>query len=293
MVVHTIHPELLERRVRVLVVGCGGVGSAVATGLPYLHQALVVRGHPRGLHVTLQDGERISATNCVRQPFSKSEIGLYKSVVLVNRLNIFWGLDWEAVPEHLVGDHPITQIDIIIGCVDSCAARAVIQRCATQSSTAGYWLDIGNNADSGQFILGEPLNLANPRRRTRLRSVAELYPEVIDAAPDDDSFPSCSAAEALARQEPFVNATLANHALSLLAQLFRYGKIAHHGGFVNLSTGTATPLRIDPLLWRRIQRRRSSKVLGEADNRARLPGFPLMKTMLRRGGRVARPSASG
>jgi sulfur-carrier protein adenylyltransferase/sulfurtransferase len=263
MVVHTIHPELLERQVRVLVVGCGGTGSAVATGLPYLHQALVVRGHRGGLHVTLQDGERISATNCVRQPFSKSEIGSYKSVVLVNRLNIFWGLDWEAIPEHLVGDHPITQTDIIIGCVDSRAARAVIHRCATQSSTATYWLDIGNNADSGQFILGEPLNMANPRRRTRLRSVAELYPEVIGAALDDDSLPSCSAAEALERQEPFVNATLANHALSLLAQLFRYGKIAHHGGFVNLSTGMATALRIDPQMWRRIQRRRDSKVRGQ------------------------------
>jgi sulfur-carrier protein adenylyltransferase/sulfurtransferase len=263
MDVHTIHPELLERQVRVLVVGCGGVGSAVVAGLPYLHQALIVRGHLGGLHVTVQDGERISATNCVRQPFSKSEIGLYKSVVLVNRLNIFWGLDWEALPEHLVGDSPITHMDIIIGCVDSRAARAAIHRCATQSSTAAYWLDIGNNADSGQFILGEPLNLANPRKRTRLRSVAELYPEVLDAALDDDGLPSCSAAEALERQEPFVNPTLANHALSLLAQLFRYGKIAHHGGFVNLCTGMTTALRIDPQLWRRIQRRRDLGVRGQ------------------------------
>ncbi len=264
MDVHTIYPELLERQVRVLVVGCGGVGSAVTAGLPYLHQALLVRGHPGGLHVTVQDGERISATNCVRQPFSKSEIGLYKSVVLVNRLNIFWGLAWEAVPEHLVENQLITHVDILIGCVDSRAARAVIQRCATRSSTVAYWLDIGNSADSGQFILGEPLNLTNPRRRIRLRSVAELYPEVIDAELDDDSVPSCSAAEALERQEPFVNATLANHALSLLAQLFRYGRITHHGGFVNLSTGMTTPLRIDPGLWRRIQRRRDLSVLGGA-----------------------------
>ena len=261
---HTIHPELLERRVRVLVVGCGGVGSTVTAGLPYLHQALVVRGHPGGLHVTVQDGERISATNCVRQPFSKSEIGLYKSVVLVTRLNIFWGLDWEAIPEHLVQDRPITHADVVIGCVDSRAARAVIHGCTSRSSTVAYWLDIGNNADSGQFILGEPLNLTNPRRRMRLRSVVELYPEVMAPELEDDSLPSCSAAEALERQEPFVNATLANHALSLLAQLFRCGKIAHHGGFVNLSTGMTTALRIDPGLWRRLQRRRNLRVWGEA-----------------------------
>src|ERR1017187_4083595 len=35
MEIHRIHPELLERQVRVLVVGCGGTGSAVVAGLPY------------------------------------------------------------------------------------------------------------------------------------------------------------------------------------------------------------------------------------------------------------------
>lgn len=57
------HPELLRRKVRVLVVGCGGNGSAIAAGLPYLHQALLVYGHPEGLHVTLLDPDVISPTN--------------------------------------------------------------------------------------------------------------------------------------------------------------------------------------------------------------------------------------
>jgi tRNA A37 threonylcarbamoyladenosine dehydratase len=38
METHRIHPELLERQVRVLVVGCGGTGSAIVGGLPYLHR---------------------------------------------------------------------------------------------------------------------------------------------------------------------------------------------------------------------------------------------------------------
>ncbi len=78
METHTIHSELLRRRVRVLVVGCGGTGSAIAAGLPYLHQALIASGHPGGLHVTLMDGDTISPTNCVRQPFSRSETGCIK-----------------------------------------------------------------------------------------------------------------------------------------------------------------------------------------------------------------------
>ncbi len=104
--------------------------GATAAGLPYLHQAMIANGHPAGLHVTLMDGDAISPSNCVRQPFSRSEIGLYKAVVLVNR-------DYSSVD---------------------------------------YWLDVGNNADSGQFVLGEPLNEVNRRSRTRLRTVAELFP---------------------------------------------------------------------------------------------------------------------
>ena len=45
---HSIPAELLRRTVRVLVVGCGGNGSAVVAGLPYLHQAMLVHGHPAG-----------------------------------------------------------------------------------------------------------------------------------------------------------------------------------------------------------------------------------------------------
>ena len=38
---HTLNPEPLRRAVRALVIGCGGSGSAIASGLPYL-QAMVI-----------------------------------------------------------------------------------------------------------------------------------------------------------------------------------------------------------------------------------------------------------
>ena len=79
---HSIPSVLLGKTVRITVVGCGGTGSAVASGLPYLHQAMLALGHPGGLDVTLVDGDRISRINCVRQPFSESEIGLHKATVL-------------------------------------------------------------------------------------------------------------------------------------------------------------------------------------------------------------------
>ena len=239
---HYLEPELLRRNVRVLVVGCGGNGSAIAAGLPYLHQAMLVGGHPGGLQVTVMDGDVVSPSNCVRQPFCQSEIGLFKAVVMVNRLNLFWGLRWEAVPEHLTEQSKVCEIDIVIGCVDTRAARRTIRSCVeAKRSRVAYWLDLGNLSDRGQFILGQPLNARNRRSKVRLRTVAERFPEILrDDLPEDG--PSCSSAEALERQEPFVNSLLAQHALALVSRLFRFGSIAHQGAFIDASANRTQPV---------------------------------------------------
>jgi len=106
---------------RLAVVGCGGTGSALIGGLPFLHQALTASGHP-GLQVVVADGDRVSASNCVRQPFSEPEIGLYKSTVLVNRMNLLWGLDWQASTQYVTRKTE-GKVDILISCVDIRSAR--------------------------------------------------------------------------------------------------------------------------------------------------------------------------
>ena len=259
---HTIMPHLLRNTVRIAVVGCGGTGSAILGGLPYLHQALLARGHRYGLAVTAYDGDRISETNCVRQPFSAAEIGLFKSVVLINRLNLFWGFEWKAEPEHVTKGYEISnQFDLVIGCVDSRAARSAIYQALTNSwCVVPYYLDLGNSSETGQFILGQPLNRVNKHRAARLRTAVELFPEVVDSSLDDDSEPSCSAAEALQRQHEFINQTLANHALALLSRLLRGESLLHHGGFVNLASGSVVPLRADPKVWKRIKSRQTARV---------------------------------
>jgi PRTRC genetic system ThiF family protein len=265
METHRLHEELLNREVRVLVVGCGGTGTSIIGGLPYIHQAMLVQGHPYGLHVTVMDADTVSPFNCVRQPFSRGEIGLYKGVVMVNRINLFWGLNWKAIPRaltaqtlaasHASSGEATLRPDIMVGCVDTRAARAIIAKSTAGASVVGYWFDLGNSHSSGQFMLGEPQNARNKRSRTRLRTVAELYPEIVDPALDDDTEPSCSAIEALERQECFVNTVLAQHGLALLARLFRYGQISHHGGFVDVATSRSVPLAVDPLLWHRVRKR--------------------------------------
>lgn len=251
---HLIPSALLEKKVRITVVGCGGTGSAIAAGLPYLHQAMVALGHPYGLDVTLVDGDRISATNCVRQPFSESEIGLYKATVLATRINLFWGLGWKGTP-HFLDEKWREQTDILIGCVDSRKARKAITGCAAYWNCC-YWLDLGNSAYCGQFVLGQPDNERNKICDLRLPTVAELFPEIIDPRLDKkDKLPACSAVEALERQEPFINQTLAYVALAMLARLFRYGRLTFHGGFINLATGRASSIPIDVNAWKRTESR--------------------------------------
>jgi hypothetical protein len=104
-------------------------------------------------------------------------------------------------------------------------------------------------------VLGQPWNARNRRTAERLRTVNELYPEIADVKAGEDPLPSCSAVEALERQEPFINQTLAASALTMLARLLRYGKIEHHGGFFNAATGKVTALPADPELWRKTRLR--------------------------------------
>jgi len=263
---HTLHPLLSDRNqpIHIVLVGAGGNGSAILLGLPYLHQALQLWGRSRGLHVTLADGDVVSDTNCVRQPFATADIGLNKATVLINRVNVFWGLNWVAHPQHLHKDSfkTLATPHVVIGCVDTRAARENIQRCVSGlSKHTVYWLDLGNSSSSGQYVLGEPLNSVNRRKANRLRTVAELYPEIADPSAGEDPLPSCSALEALERQEPYVNQVLATSAMAMLSRLFRYGTLRHHGAFYNASTGRMSALPVDPELWHKT-RKRSRKLLS-------------------------------
>jgi PRTRC genetic system ThiF family protein len=251
---HTPDPQLLERPIRTLVVGCGGNGSAIISGLPYLHQALLAFGHPGGLAVTLIDPETVTETNCVRQPFCRTEIGFPKAVILAHRLNLFWGLNWQGMQVTIQQLKKGSEVDLLIGCVDTRKARRAIDKWVLNSRVL-YWLDLGNNACSGQFVLGQPNNPANRKRRNRLPTVAELYPEIFTTDKKDDDQPSCSAAEALTRQEPFINQNLAYQALGMLSQLLRHGSLSYQGGFCNLETGQLVPIPITPAVSTRRSRR--------------------------------------
>ena len=86
-----------------------------------------------------------------------------------------------------------------------------------------------------------------------------------------NSHPSCSSAEALHRQHPFINQTLAQHGLALLSRLFSREPIAYHGGFLNLASGSVVPLRADPVVWKRIHKRARRPLQSDLSVNGRVP----------------------
>ena len=196
---HIIAPFLLRRTVRIAVIGCGGTGMRFSPGFLISIMPLLASGHPSGLSVTAIDGIDLAGQLC-RQPFSESEIGLFKSVALINRLNLFWGLKWEAVPQHVSKGHGIANdIDLVIGCVDTRGPRDDHQSITTTWCGTMYWLNLGKNADSGEWSR-ETAQPAESLQGCATRTVSATIWRDHDSALDDNTQPSCSAAEALERQ---------------------------------------------------------------------------------------------
>jgi PRTRC genetic system ThiF family protein len=251
---HLTHPELLAERVHVALAGAGGSGSLMLSGLARLDAAIRALGHP-GLDVTVYDPDDVSEANLGRQLFAPADVGHNKATVLVTRTNAWYGTRWNAQPYAF---DPETRrpganaIGIVVSCVDSARARIRIgQLIGRLGMTPYYWLDLGNRAADGQVVLGIPPQDDEHRRYVyRLPTVLEIYPELATAE-EKDQGPSCSLAQALERQELFVNQAVVTPALQLLWLVFRYGRTNWCGAFVNLKTGRMAPLPVDPEAWAR------------------------------------------
>lgn len=232
----------------VALIGCGGTGSQVLTSLGRMNYALKQLGHP-GLQVVAYDGDIVTEANCGRQLFSEQEIGHNKAEVLVTKLNMFFGTKWDCVQEMYNGDSPTA--NIVISCVDTVKARRMIASRLREESLytedkVYYWLDFGNTVDCGQVVLGTSgREIPQPKRK---RSCVGLLPSINDffelsKLNDRSSGPSCSLAQALTRQDLFVNSTLANLGMSLLWNLFN-GVIDIHGVYMNLKTMKVNPIKV-------------------------------------------------
>lgn len=144
--------------------------------------------------------------------------------------------------------------NIFITCTDTIKSRTGIWNLLKNVRGANfadtekpfYWMDFGNTHSSGQVVMGTiPEFIAQPKSEhfttvSSLKVATELFNYKIMR--DDDSGPSCSLAEALEKQDLFINSTLAQLGCNIMWKMFRNGMIEHNGLFLNLET-----LRVNPI----------------------------------------------
>ncbi len=246
--------------IEVNLIGAGGTGSKVLTALMEMSHSLTELGHA-GLQVRLWDDDIITEANLGRQRFAPSETGLYKSVALINRVNRFMGTNWKAETQkferNTLGGLPENaKATIYITCVDNVQARfdiaemlKAMSKCRMNRDEPKYWIDMGNSQQTGQVILSTIGEIKQPQSEKYqtvaiLPMVTDEFGELLKQSEQSDDTPSCSLAEALEKQDLYINATLAQMGCSLLWSMFRYGMTENRGFFLNLKNFQTQPLKV-------------------------------------------------
>ena len=253
--------------IRVTLVGAGGNGSQMLSALARIDHALRALGQ-KGLSITVWDPDTVEAPNVGRQLFTAGDLGQNKAECLVSRFNRLFGTDWKAEPKKFTPKE--ISANIIITCVDNIECRKeVASMFRAHNITAAdirkyrktrggaafneynerylfYWLDLGNTQKTGQAILGSnrvPQPKSNEYETVEyLPTVTELFN--LSRVKEKDAGPSCSMAEALSKQDLFVNSVLVQTAASLLWSLLTDMAIDVHGFYVNLETYRTAPIHV-------------------------------------------------
>lgn len=159
--------------ISVNVIGAGGTGSQILTSLARMSHALAELNHA-GLTVRLWDDDVVTEANLGRQLFAESELGLHKSMALINRINRFFGTDWKAETQKFERDSlnklpENVGASIYISCVDNVKTRFEIAEILNKMEHLGYysnrpryWMDFGNSQNTGQVILSTIGNINQP-----------------------------------------------------------------------------------------------------------------------------------
>lgn len=231
--------------VTVIMIGCGGTGCRVLTSLAMMDASLQALGHP-GLHVTVYDGDVVELPNIGRQLFYECDLSLNKAVVLVSRINRSFGTAWNAIPEHF-NKKTAKGANIYISCVDNVKARLEIAEILSKAKDNSYnpygkplyWMDYGNMQKTGQVVLGTLQKIEQPKSRKyelipQLPVISERFD--LKKINDKDSGPSCSHAQALAKQDLFINSSLATLGCHVLWELLKEGRTDKAGLYLNLES---------------------------------------------------------
>ncbi len=264
--VHFTDTNLLQptNPITINLIGAGGTGSQVLTSLARMNYAMNELNHA-GFEVRLWDDDSVTTANLGRQLFAESELNMYKSVALINRVNRFFGTNWKA--ETMKFEKDILEYEdtlqkaqtiITISCVDNVKTRFEIAEIletldrnyySYNHNTPKYWLDFGNSQHIGQVILSTIGKITQPSSKkyeciAHLPFITEQYGDLLKQSEQNDDTPSCSLSDALEKQDLYINSTLAQMGTSLLWNMFRQGFTQYKGFFLNLKNFRSQPIMI-------------------------------------------------
>lgn len=239
---HFLHKHILSdiHRTVITVVGCGGTGSHVLSGLARMDYALRALGR-KGLVVVAYDLDNVEPHNIGRQLFYEQDIGENKAITIIERINLTYGLDWTAY-SCKYQEKPNTA-SIIITCLDSIAQRIEVMTAFKKAKNHVdypkiYWMDYGNEYDIGQVIIGS----LDESEKNRMPCVHEIFN--FSNITDDPEIPSCSMADSLSKQGLYTNSILAQLGLNMLFQLLSYYYLEYHGVYMNLTNGDLSYIKL-------------------------------------------------
>lgn len=240
-------------RVSITLVGCGGTGSHIATGLATLALALA----ERNLHTTMLfvDPDRVEPKNVGRQLFAPADVGQPKAQVLAARLQAAFGLAVGAslrwIDEADTFLYPDRRaLNIVIGAVDNPGARFLIAKAVRKADGRLWWLDTGNENHSGQIALGNIADARDLNNATSLGLVDRLpaphlvYPDLIATPKKKKPAANCADDVAAGEQGLMVNRLIAAWALSMLND-FLLGQLRYFALDVDLGWGGVRARAID------------------------------------------------
>lgn len=245
------------KRVWITLVGCGGTGSHIASGLVAIAQALQARAVPCELQFV--DMDTVEHKNVGRQLFSVADIGQAKCEVLAGRLNAAFGLRIMSAVRALdpldILPNP-TQRDtlhIVIGAVDNPAARAMIAEVVGTADGQLWWLDCGNENHSGQVLLGNTTNKHALRGSValgmtdRLPAPSVVYPDLVKTpkARKTKRGASCAELTASGEQSLMINRLMAAWACSMLNDFVVGRDLRYFGVALDAQWAGVRPYSID------------------------------------------------
>ncbi len=205
---------------RIVLIGCGGIGSQLAGPLV---RYLASWPEPRP-PLVLVDGDAFEAGNLGRQACAVGDLGVNKAEALA-RVARSAGLAVQAVPEFVSGanvGHVVREGDLVLLAVDNHPARALIDRHVATLRDATL-ISGGNDETDG--------NVQVVRRRGGWSvdgHLTEIHPEIGET--DGDPVPGADGCQALAAERPQILATnlmVASAMLSCLWQLAETGSVPY------------------------------------------------------------------